>query len=75
MPSGPQDLVQPPFGGQSFLRNGLVDTLDPWGKTYQFQQHTRGDNSVYILVTTTAPDQTPISQLGIGPNAIPKQGQ
>jgi general secretion pathway protein G len=75
MPSGPQDLIQPPFGGPSFLRNGQVDTYDPWGKPYQFQMHTRGDGTTYILVTTTASDQTPISQLGIGPNAMPKQGQ
>jgi general secretion pathway protein G len=74
-PSGPGDLVTPPFGGPSFLRNGQVDTIDPWGNQYQFQIHTRGDNTSYILVTTTAPDQTPISQLGIGPNAQPKPGQ
>jgi general secretion pathway protein G len=75
MPSGPQDLVTVPFGGPSFLRNGQTDTLDPWGKQYQFDQRTRPDNTMYILVHTTAPDGTPISQLGIGPNSQPKAGQ
>jgi general secretion pathway protein G len=72
MPSGPQDLYQPPFGGPSFLRNGAQDTLDPWGRPYQFQPHTRHDGTTYILVSTTAPDGTQVSQHGIGPNAIPK---
>jgi|GEM_PF-1491986 len=75
MPSSPADLVQPPFGGPSFLRNGQQDILDPWGKQYQMQQHTRQDGTMYMLVTTVAPDGTQISQFGVGPNAIPKQGQ
>jgi hypothetical protein len=73
MPSGPLDLLNPPFGGPSFLRNGQPDLLDPWGNPYQFQTRTRKDNTSYILVTTTAPDQTPISQFGIGENAKPRE--
>jgi general secretion pathway protein G len=72
LPQSPQNLVQPTFGGQSFLRNGANDTVDPWGKQYSFQPQTRGDGTTYILVTTTAPDGTQISQFGIGQNAQPK---
>lgn len=74
MPSGAGDLVQPQFGGPSFLRNGISDTLDPWGNQYQFQQQQRNDGTTYIYVHTTAPDGTPISQFGIGAqNAQPRQ--
>ena len=74
MPQDISNLYQVPFGGQSFLRNGQSDTIDPWGKPYQFAKQYRQDGTMYILVTTTAPDQsqTPISQFGIGPNAQPK---
>lgn len=72
MPGGPQELYQPSFGGPSFLRNGQQDTIDPWGKPYQFQTQTRADGTSYILVTTTAQDGTQISQFGVGPNAQPK---
>jgi general secretion pathway protein G len=72
MPQSPQDLCQPQFGGPSFLRNGQADTIDPWGKPYQFQNQTRSDGTTYILVTCQAPDGTMISQFGIGPNAQPK---
>jgi general secretion pathway protein G len=72
LPQSPQSLVQPPFGGQSFLRNGSADTYDPWGKQYSFQQQSRSDGTTYILVTTAAPDGTQISQFGIGQNAQPK---
>lgn len=72
MPSSPQDLVQPTFGGPSFLRNGISDTLNPWGQPYQFDRQPRSDGTMYILVHTTAPDGTQISQFGIGPNAVPR---
>jgi len=72
LPQSPMNLVSPPFGGQSFLRNGQNDTIDPWGKQYTFQQQTRQDGTMYILVSTTAPDGTQISQFGIGQNAQPK---
>ncbi|QJW97191.1 type II secretion system protein [Frigoriglobus tundricola] len=72
MPQSPMNLVTPPFGGQSFLRNGQNDIMDPWGKQYQFNPTQRSDGSSYILVMTQAPDGTQISQFGIGPNATPK---
>jgi general secretion pathway protein G len=72
-PSQLADLVRPPFGGPSFLRNGEADTRDPWGKPYNIEQSQRGDGTVYYLVTTTAGDNTtPISQFGIGLGAQPK---
>jgi hypothetical protein len=30
------ELVKPPFGGTSYLRNGEKDLLDPWGKMVQY---------------------------------------
>jgi hypothetical protein len=30
------ELVKPPFGGASYLKNGEKDLLDPWGKTVQY---------------------------------------
>jgi general secretion pathway protein G len=72
-PTQPMDLLQPPFGGSSLLRNGQEDLMDPWGNPYQFQSEVRADGTEYILVICTAPDGTPITQFGIGPvNALPK---
>lgn len=72
MPGSIENLVQVPFGGPSFLKDGESNLFDPWGKKYQFEARTRTDGTNYILVYTTAPDQTPISQYGIGPNSQPK---
>jgi general secretion pathway protein G len=60
------DLLQPPFGGTSLLRNGPDDLMDPWGHQYQMQLQTRADGTQYVMVMTQAPDGTPISQFGIG---------
>jgi general secretion pathway protein G len=70
-PKSTRDLVYPPFGGPSLLRNGEADLLDPWGNPYQMTHIQRKDGTEYILITTTAPDGTPISQHGIGINASP----
>ena len=73
MPQDISNLYQPPFGGPSFLKDGVQNTLDPWGKPYQFEVRNRQDGTTYILVYTTAQDGTPISQYGIGPqNSQPK---
>jgi hypothetical protein len=73
LPRTPTDLVQPPWGGSSFLRDGERDLQDPWGNPYQFERVTRKDGTEYILVKTTTPDGTPISQFGIGEkNAAPR---
>ena len=61
------ELLTPPFGGTSFLRNGEEDLVDPWGKQYQFQFIQGQDGAEMPLVYTIAPDGTPISQFGAGP--------
>jgi general secretion pathway protein G len=72
----PQDISQlsnVPFGCPSFLKDGQSNTIDPWGKPYQFEPRQRADGTSYIFVHTTAQDGTPISQYGIGPqNSQPK---
>jgi general secretion pathway protein G len=65
-PSSLQDLISPPFGGQSFLKDSQKGLRDPWGKEYQIQRKDMADGSTIWLVYTTAPDGTPISQYGIG---------
>ena len=68
-----KDLARPPHGGPSLLRNGDADLIDPWGKPFQLQLHHDEDGRIVsVLVSTTAPDGTPISQHGIGPDAAPK---
>jgi general secretion pathway protein G len=66
-PENLNELLAPPFGGSSFLKNGQEDLIDPWGKPYQFQFITGQDGAQMPLVYTTAPDGTPISQFGAGP--------
>src|SRR5436305_999766 len=56
LPTALRDLVQPPFGGSSFLRNGEADLLDPWSKPYEMERGRRSDGTEYLLITTTAPD-------------------
>ena len=65
------DLVRPPFGGPSFLRNGAADLLDPWGHPYTMSVRRRDNGAEYTLIGTTAPDGTPISQYGIGEESVP----
>lgn len=66
-PTTLQELLSPPFGGTSLLKNGQEDLVDPWGKQYQFQFIQGQDGAQMPLVYTTAPDGTPISQYGAGP--------
>jgi general secretion pathway protein G len=71
-PQSAQELVQPPFGGQSYLKNGPQDLQTPWGQTFTLETKQKSDGSYYMLVFTTAPDGTPVSQFGIGQQkAIP----
>ncbi|HYH64818.1 MAG TPA: prepilin-type N-terminal cleavage/methylation domain-containing protein [Urbifossiella sp.] len=63
-------LLQPPFGGTAFLKNGDQDLIDPWGQQYQMKQYGQGDGTTIIQVYTFSKnDGTPISQFGIGPLA------
>ncbi|MBN9121950.1 MAG: type II secretion system protein GspG [Planctomycetes bacterium] len=47
-PSGLTDLVEPPFGGSSFLRER--DLIDPWGNPYRFAtvRGAKGDTELYV---------------------------
>jgi general secretion pathway protein G len=72
LPSQLRELVSPPFGGPAFLRCGGCDLRNPWGKPYEIERLTPPKNDAHILIKTTAPDGTLITQFGIGPDAIPK---
>jgi hypothetical protein len=65
-PTTLHDLVHPPFGGSTFLKNGADDLRDPWGNEFQMERRQHADGEEYILVYTTAPDGTPVSQYGVG---------
>ncbi|MDY3552021.1 type II secretion system protein GspG [Gemmata sp. JC717] len=67
-PSDLSQLLNPPFGGTGFLKNGQEDLMDPWGQQYQFKEIQQGDGSSTTLVFTHAKDgtNTPISQYGTG---------
>ncbi len=66
LPRTLNELLQPPWGGQPFLKNGDEDLQDPWGQPYQMRAKTFEDGREYRLVFTHAPDGTAISQFGIG---------
>lgn len=62
-----------PFGGSSFLRHGAEGLIDPWEKRYEMERQQKPDGTAFILVKTTAPDGTLITQFGIGAeHAFPK---
>ncbi|HUR54263.1 MAG TPA: type II secretion system protein GspG [Gemmataceae bacterium] len=46
------ELVNPPFGGASFVRNGAKDLLDPWGKEYKYALETLRDGAQVPRVWT-----------------------
>jgi general secretion pathway protein G len=71
-PQSLQDMVQPPFGGP-LLKNGQQDTIDPWGRPYNYELRTLSDGSQVPFVHTKSPDNIDISQYGVGPAAQPPQ--
>ncbi len=71
-PNSLLDLLRPQYGGQSLLRNGVENLVDPWGKQYRIEVTKQTEEADSILVKTTAPDGTPISQFGIGDAAKPR---
>lgn len=71
-PESLNDLLDPPsaYGGPQ-LPNGLADLTDPWGQTYFYTSIPYPHNGRGVLILTTAPDGTMISQHGIGREALP----
>jgi hypothetical protein len=41
--------------------------MTPWGQQFTLEPKQKSDGSMYMLVFTTAPDGTPVSNFGIGP--------
>ena len=54
------DLVKPPFGGASFLRNGKDDLIDPWGNAYRYavEKDKKGVPRVFVWTTRTIDGKT-----------------
>lgn len=67
-PRSLSDLVSTP--ATSFLLNGLDDLIDPWGQQYRYESTPQPNGERTVLVSTTAPDGTLISQHGIGREAL-----
>ena len=65
-PTSIQELVSPPWGGGSLLKDPQKDTMDPWGKPLQIQSHSDDGQNQGVMVTTTAKDGTHISNYGQG---------
>lgn len=49
------ELVKPPFGGPSFLRNGKDDLIDPWGNAFQYavEKNKKGELKVFVWTERT----------------------
>jgi hypothetical protein len=73
MPTTLTNLVQPPFGGTSFLRNGEKDLLDPWGKMFQYAvvKDEKGELRAYVWTERTVDGKTKV--IGTKPPDVPKQ--
>lgn len=72
LPDKLTDLLHPFGGNTPLLEGGERDLIDPWGKRFQMERRQRDDGTEWVLIKTTAPDGTPITQFGIGPNAEPR---
>jgi hypothetical protein len=44
------DLSKPRFGGPSYLKNGVKDITDPWGRLYDcaYEANEKGDPQFYV---------------------------
>ncbi|MCI0699673.1 MAG: hypothetical protein L0241_01125 [Planctomycetia bacterium] len=51
-PSTLIELVNPPFGGPPFLRNGEADLFDPWGKQFEYAVKTDTEGNTEVSVWT-----------------------
>ncbi len=56
------ELVKPPFGGPSFLRDGEKDLLDPWGKMVQYAvaKDEKGTLRAYTWTERTVDGKTKV---------------
>jgi len=73
-PTDISQLVTPPNGGRSQLKNGIQDTYTPWPNVqpqYTLEIQTKADGTQYPFVHCRADDGTQISQFGIGQKAAP----
>lgn len=61
-PDSLNDLLNPPFGKASFLRNGPADLLDPWGKTFQYdiRKDANGNQRAYVWTERTVNGKTKV---------------
>jgi general secretion pathway protein G len=71
-PQSLNELLTPPFGGPSFLKNGVKDLQTPWNQPFNYEQRPRQDQTVVPYISTNAPDGTLISNFGIGDKATPQ---
>jgi general secretion pathway protein G len=72
-PQSLQELLTPPWGGGSLLKNGQQDLMDPWGKPYTYELRSQNDGTQVPFVYTKSNDGIDISQYGVGPQAQPPQ--
>ncbi len=56
------ELVKPPFGGPSYLRNGAADLLDPWGNMlhYAVARNEKGELRAYVWSERTVGGKTKV---------------
>jgi hypothetical protein len=68
------ELVKPPFGGASFLRNGEKDLVDPWGKMFQYAvaKDEKGNLRAYIWTERTVDGKTTVIGMKL-PEPKPKK--
>ncbi len=61
-PSVLRDLVSPPWGGASYVRNGATALLDPWGNSFQYAtgQGKKGNPITFIWVERTVDEKTKV---------------
>lgn len=72
LPQTLYNLVRPPFGGPSYLRNNERDLHDQWGQMFYYGVSLDRDEKPYVLIFTVAPGGIAISNFGIGTDARPK---
>jgi hypothetical protein len=65
-PENLQQLLDPPFGGPTFLKRGQDDLIDSWGKPFQWTSMQNKNGDRIVLVYTIADDGTKISNFGQG---------